>query len=171
MTHLSALDSSLRLRVVRMSRLSEKTMLQLKPRALFWVTIACASSRLRASFGRRPRSRKTIANLFGHQCRPYSPLVMPMEVRRFGSCSARPRVSRIGLRSCSVGRGTQSGMTASRRFISRSSFPAQSTGGLHRPARRCRGRHSGRTRRIGGANRVSPAPSHRAHLDATYFGG
>ena len=133
---------SLRLRAVRMSGLSEKPTSKLKPRALSWVTIACVSNRLPASFGLRPHSRKTIANLFSHPCRPCSPLVIPMALRRYGTRSMSPRVSRIALKSCSVGRGTPSGMNASRRFIKRSSFPARWAAGAHRPARWCHDRHS-----------------------------
>src|SRR5437660_876445 len=107
---------------VRMSGLSEKPTSQLKPRARSWVTIACVSNRLPASFGLRPHSRKTIANLFSHPCRLCSPLVIPTVLRRYGTRSVPPRVSHIALKSCSVGRGTPRGMNASRRSINRSSF-------------------------------------------------
>ena len=42
-----------------------------------------------------PHSRKTIANVCGHRCRPCSSPVIPMALRRYGSWSMLPRVSRI----------------------------------------------------------------------------
>jgi hypothetical protein len=158
-TQISVLGSSSRSRVARMFHSSEKTTLRLKPKVPFWVTVAYASSRLSAGTGQRPRSRKDIANLCGHPCPLCSPLVMPTAVRRFGTWSAPLRVSRIASKSCSVGRGTPSGMTALRRFISSSSFPAQWTEEVLRPARRCRDHHSRRTSLAGFAGRCIGRPT------------
>ena len=153
-TRISVLGCSSRSRVTRMSHSSEKKTLHPKRRVLFWAPIACANSRPPASSGRKSRSRRAIANLCDRRCRLCSPLAIPTEARPFGSWTTPPRVSPIGSKSDSVGRGTPSGMTASRRSISTSSFPALWMGGIHRPARRCRGRHSRRTK----SNRLSKWP-------------
>lgn len=147
MTPVSVSVFSSRLRVVRIFRLFEKTKLRVKRKVLFWATIACTSSRRPAGTGRRPRSQRDIGNLCAPPSRPCLPLVIPMAVRHYGSWSMPARVSRIALKSCSVGRGTPSGMNASRRFINRLSFPAQWAEEAHRPARGCHDRHSDYSRR------------------------
>jgi hypothetical protein len=119
------LSSSSQSRAVRTFHLSGETKLRRKPRVLFSPTTAPANNRPPARTGRRPRSEEDIANRCGHLYRQCPPLVILITARRCGSCSTLYNFSRIGSKSFSVVRGIPSGMTASRRFISSSSFPAQ----------------------------------------------